>query len=104
MNRCGCEDGGNCTKISLCEYLNYRDEIEQLMNDVEISVNRMESIIRNDLYSHRVSKVVQQIDECQTLLKNSGKWFYSYDGAYWFSTVEAAVIGYRYVQQGNDRG
>lgn len=35
MPRCGCEQGGDCTKISTCAYDNMKDELEQIITELE---------------------------------------------------------------------
>ena len=70
MRRCDCERGGDCSKTTVCEVTEMRDEYEMLLNDIQGSVERMEGIIRNDLYAHRVKNVLAEIDECQALLRN----------------------------------
>lgn len=74
MRRCDCERGGDCSKTSVCEVTNLREEYESVLRDISDSVDRMEAIIRNDLYKNRIRNVLDEIDEVQTLIKNADLW------------------------------
>lgn len=69
MTRCDCERGGNCSKTTVCAVTETRDEYEQILNRVEEQVERIEAILRNDLYRTRVKNALAEIDELNQILK-----------------------------------
>lgn len=67
--RCDCERGGDCSKTSVCALTNLADEYNELLDSVEEHLERIEAILRNDLYVSRWKNALSEVEELNETLK-----------------------------------
>ena len=66
--RCDCERGGNCSKTSVCALTNMEEEYDEILDTISDLVDRVEAILRNDLYKNRIKNALAEIEEIKCVL------------------------------------